>query len=295
LPLSLLPHQRVLAGELEAEATIGYADKAAREREYWSFVQSRPIYAERGEKLYVISIVHDITELVEAEHRKDEFIGMASHELKTPITSLKGFAYVLRRHLSKQGDAQGLQHLSRIDTQLDKLTKLVSELLDMSRMQTGKLALQQAPVDLDVLVGETVENMQAATSTHRLLLLEKARARVLGDKDRLGQVLVNVLVNAIKYSPLADRVLVRLSRNEHHALIRIQDFGIGINEAHQQKVFERFYQVTDPVEKTYPGLGIGLYICKQIIEQHHGHIEVHSRKGEGSTFSITLPLLEGGE
>src|SRR5262249_29150999 len=174
--------------------------------------------------------------------------------------------------------------------------KLVSDLLDISRMQAGKLELQQRPVDLDVLVAEVVENMQAATSTHRLHLVGNSHARVLADKDRLEQVFINVLANAIKYSPLTDQVIVQLSRNERDALVRIQDFGIGINEAHQQKIFERFYQVTDPEEKTYPGLGIGLYICKQIIERHHGRIEVHSRKREGSTFAIHLPLLlEGNE
>jgi signal transduction histidine kinase len=246
--------------------------------------------------LYVISIVHDITELVQAEHRKDEFIAMASHELKTPITSLKGFTYVLQRRLSKQGDEQSQRYLSRMDAQLDKLTKLVSNLLDISRMQAGKLELQQTPVDLDALVAEWVENMQAATSTHHLHIVGNSHVRVWADKDRLEQVFINVLANAIKYSPQADQVIVQLSRDEHYILVRIQDFGIGIDEAYQQKIFERFYQVTDPEEKTYPGFGIGLYICKQIIERHHGRIEVHSRKGEGSTFSITLPfLLEGNE
>ena len=190
-PRSRLTHQRVLAGEREVEAIIGYTHKAARGEESWSFVKSRPVYDERGEVLYVISIIHDITELVQAEHRKDEFIGMASHELKTPITSLKGFAYVLRRRLSKHGDEQSLHYLGRIDAQLDKLTKLVSDLLDISRMQIGKLELQLAPVDLDALVTETVENMQATTSTHHLHLLGESQACVLADKDRLGQVFIN--------------------------------------------------------------------------------------------------------
>src|SRR5262249_6206841 len=146
---SQLTHQRVLAGEAEADAIIGYTEKTDGGQECWSFVRSRPVYGERGEVLYVISIVHDITEMVQAEHRKDEFIAMASHELKTPITSLKGFAYVLQRRLNKQGDEQSLRYLSRMDAQLDKLTKLVSDLLDISRMQAGKLELQHVPVDLD--------------------------------------------------------------------------------------------------------------------------------------------------
>jgi PAS domain S-box-containing protein len=295
-PRSQYPHRRVLAGEREAEAVIGYTPKATREQERWSFIKSRPVYDEQGKVLYIISIMQEITERVQAEQRKDEFIGMTSHELKTPITSLKGFTYVLQRRLSKQGDEQTLQYLSRMDAQLDKLTKLISDLLDISRMQTGQLELEQELFDLDALVTETVENMQAATSTHRLFLVGESHARILGDKDRVGQVLINVLTNAIKYSPQTDRVLVERTVDGQHAIIRVQDFGIGINEVHQQKIFERFYQVTNPEEKTYPGLGIGLYICKQIIERHHGHIGVYSCKGKGSTFSIMLPrLLEGRE
>src|SRR5438477_530594 len=182
-------------------------------------------------------------------------------------------------------DEQRLHYLSRMDAQLDKLTKLISDLLDISRMQTGKLEFLQSPFDLDSLITETVENVQAATSTHHLLLEGKADVQILGDKDRLGQVFINLLTNAIKYSPRAGKVLVHLSRDEEHAIVRIQDFGIGIDVPHQQRIFERFYQVTDPEGKTYPGLGIGLYISKEIVERHDGWIEVNSRKGKGATFS----------
>jgi signal transduction histidine kinase len=205
---------------------------------------------------------------------------------------LKGFTYVLQRRLSKVGDEQGLHYLSRMDTQLNKLTKLIGDLLDMSRMQTGQLDLQKESFALDALVQETVENVQAATSTHLLLIERRVEAQVFGDKDRIGQVLVNLLTNAIKYSPQADRVIVRVSQDQENAIVSVQDFGIGIDESYHQRVFERFYQVTDPEEKTYPGLGIGLYISGEIVERHQGRIWVESKKGEGATFSIALPLLK---
>jgi PAS domain S-box-containing protein len=294
LPTAQLTHKRVLAGEREAQATMGYASKGSGGPERWSLVKSRPVYDEQGAVLYVITIVQDVTERVQVEQRKDAFISMASHELKTPVTSLKGFTAVLQRRLSKQGDGQSLQYLSRMDAQLDRLTKLISDLLDLSRMRTGKLDLHLAPVNLDALVAETVENVQAAVSTHRLRLEGKAHAHVLGDRDRLGQVLINLFTNAIKYSPGADCVIVGVSREHGHALVRVQDFGIGIDEVHQQHIFERFYQVTDPEGKSYPGLGIGLHISKEIVERHHGRIEVRSRKGEGATFSVMLLLLREG-
>ncbi len=292
-PLDRLTHKRVLAGERQAQAIIGYTQKAGGPPERWSLVTSSPVYNEQGEILFVITITHDITERVLAERRKDEFISMASHELKTPVTSLKGFTYVLQRRLRKQEDEQALHYLERMDAQLDKLTKLVGDLLDLSRMQVGKLDLQRAPVDLDALIAETVENVQATTLTHRIIIEGATRAQVFGDEDRLAQVFINLLTNAIKYSPQANRIEVRLAREQACAIVRVRDFGIGIDDIHQQKIFERFYQVTDPEEKTYPGLGVGLHISKTIVERHQGRIEVRSRKGQGATFSVFLPILQG--
>ena len=230
--------------------------------------------------------------LRESEYRKDEFIGMASHELKTPVTSLKGFTNVLQRRLGKQGDEQSLHYLARMDTQLNKLTRLISDLLDVSRIQSGKLDLEREAFDLDTFILETVETLQETISTHQFLIEGRADARIVGDKDRLGQVFINLLTNAVKYSPHANTVIVRLSKDQEQVIVSVQDFGIGIAEAHQQNIFDRFFQVTDPEEKTYPGLGIGLHIAHEIVERHHGRLWVESRKGAGATFFVSLPLSE---
>src|SRR6185312_16185977 len=122
--------------------------------------------------------------------------------------------------------------------------------------------------------------LQATTHTHQLSIESTVGAQVFGDKDRIGQVLINLLTNAIKYSPRANKVLVHISTDQEYATVRVQDFGIGIDEAHQQKIFERFYQVHDTVEKGASGLGIGLYISNQIIKRHEGWMKVESKKGE---------------
>ena len=240
----------------------------------------------------ILEINRDITERKDLERRKDEFISMASHELKTPITSLKGFAQVLHRRLQQSEDEQTLRFLTRMDGQLDKLTQLINDLLDISKIQTGKLAFRKEEFDFAALVRDIVEDVQAATQTHQIELLSGLHDTpviVFGDKDRLGQVLINFLTNAIKYSPNANRVIVRTCANEQYVTVSIQDFGIGIDEAHQQRIFERFYQV-DASNKTAPGLGIGLYISNEIIVRHHGHISVVSKKGEGSIFRFMIPL-----
>ena len=180
-----------------------------------------------------------------------------------------------------------------MDAQLDKLTTLISDLLDISRMQSGKLELRAEPFELDTLIDETVENVQVTTSTHRLLVEGRTGAQIFGDKERLAQVDVNLLTNAIKYSPHADKVVVHLFRDDdaQQAIVSVQDSGIGIDKTHHEKIFERFYQVTDPEEKTYPGLGIGLYISSEIVARHHGRMWVESSKGKGSTFYVALPML----
>ncbi|HEY4389414.1 MAG TPA: ATP-binding protein, partial [Ktedonobacteraceae bacterium] len=275
---SQFTHLRVLAGETEAQAVIGYREVTKQQPEQWSLVKSRPVTGENGEVEMVITIIHDVTQQMSLERRKDEFISMTSHELKTPVTSLKGFAYVLQRRLEKQGDTQGAHYLARMDAQLDKLTNLISDLLDVSRMQSGKLALRMEPVDMDALIDETVENVQAATSTHHLLIEGRTATPVMGDKERLGQVFVNLLTNAIKYSPRAQQVIVRLflDGDGERLIVSVQDFGLGIDEVHHEKIFERFYQVSDPEEKTYPGLGIGLSICSEIVTRHRGRLWVES-------------------
>jgi signal transduction histidine kinase len=215
---------------------------------------------------------------------------MASHELKTPVTSLKGFTQILQRRLKQQADPQTLLFLERMDAQLKRLTNLISDLLDVSKMQAGTLAFREISIDLDELVREIVENEQATTTTHHLCLQGATHAQVYGDRDRLGQVLINLLSNATKYSPQADTVIVRLSSDHEQAEVAVQDFGIGIAEVYHQRLFERFYRV-NPQENTYPGPGIGLYIAHTIIELHGGRLWLESRKGAGSTFRFTLPLL----
>ena len=242
-----------------------------------------------------MGFVLDISASKELDKRKDEFISMASHELKTPVTSLKGFLGLLQRRLTLQRDEKALHYLARMDAQVNRLTKLINDLLDLSKMQTGQLAYREERFDLDELVQEIVETVQETTQTHHLLLEGQTQAEVSGDRDRIGQVLINLLNNAIKYSPQGDRVLVRVAISQNKALMSVQDFGIGIAKEHQHKIFERFYQVTDAEEKTYPGLGIGLYISYEIVKRHGGQMWVESKKGEGASFYFTLPLFQEGE
>jgi signal transduction histidine kinase len=171
---------------------------------------------------------------------------------------------------------------------------LIGDLLNVSKIELGQLPFQDEMFDVNEVVKETVEQMQLTTTKQTIRIEGRITQSVCGDKDRIGQVLTNLLSNAMKYSPGTDTVLVRLTAEQDVAVVTVQDFGIGIAKEHHAHIFERFYQVTDPQENTYPGLGIGLYISHEIITRHGGHIWVQSTKGQGATFYVSLPLKNEG-
>ena len=220
---------------------------------------------------------------------RDDFISIASHELRTPITSLKMYTQVLQKQLSKKGETSFNHSLSRMDAQLNKLTGLISDLLNISKIELGRLEFQEEWFNLDEVVKEACEAIQQIATKHTIHIEGSIVQPVWGDKDRIGQVVTNLLTNAIKYSPQAQKVVVRLQAEPDNALVSVQDFGIGIDSEHLNKIFTRFYRVSDPEEKTFPGLGIGLYLSCEIIKRHHGSMMVASEKGKGSVFSFSLP------
>lgn len=288
------PGRRVMAGESPVQVTLR-AHKKGSDEVRWLTITSTAVKDKDGKPWAVMSVLHDITPFKEQEQRKDEFIGMASHELKTPLTSLKGFLHLLQGHLRKQQDEKALVYTNRLNHQVTRLTKLVADLLDISRMQKGQLEYRMEPFDLDALVEEIVETVQEGVASHQIRVEGQTRAFVYGDQDRVGQVLMNLLTNALRYSPKADTIIVRLSSDQESACISVQDFGFGIAREHQQKIFERYYQIGEEGQPPFAGLGIGLYLSSEIIKRHRGTIWVESSKGKGATFSFRLPLQRTGE
>ena len=248
-------------------------------------LNARTLSRETHDRELILLAFEDVTERDRLQQMKDEFIRIASHELKTPVTSLKGFAQLLHRRFQNQEVEQAAHILSRMDRQLTILTTLINDLLDVARLQTGKLSQKEEVFNLADLVRGTVEDIQAITPSHHLVFEGDENAPVNGDRDRLGQVLINLLTNAIKYSPQAEKVVVHLVTEERFATVRVEDFGIGIATVHHEKVFEQYYQVTHS-----SGLGIGLYVSNEIIQQHQGRMWVESTEGVGTSFTFSLPL-----
>ncbi len=239
---------------------------------------------------FVVGFMLDNSARKELERRKDDFISMASHELRNPLTALKLQTSLLQRQLAKQGLQASVPALSRMETQLNTITRLVEELLDVSKIQAGRLEYLQETVDLDALLGEIAETMQQTHPSHRILVHGAVRTSLIGDRDRLGQVFINLLENAIKYAPDAQTVEMDLSSSPETVTIRVRDHGLGIPREQRDKIFERFYRAAGPKQRAISGLGMGLYIVAEIVKRHGGTITVDSEVGKGSTFTVTLPL-----
>jgi len=237
----------------------------------------------------MVVFVLDNSARKELEQRKDDFIGMASHELRNPLTILKLQTTLLHRQLAKQGTLDQAPALVSMEAQIKTTTWLVEELLDVSKIQAGSLEYVRETVDLDALLREIADTMQQNHPSHRILMRGEVQAHVFGDRDRLGQVFTNLLSNAIKYSPDAETVEIELSASAEAVTIRVRDHGLGIPHEQRDKIFERFYRVSSPKQRAISGLGMGLYIVSEIIQGHGGTITVDSDVGKGSTFTVTLP------
>lgn len=238
----------------------------------------------------MISTVTDVTQTALLEKQKDEFMSLASHELKTPITSMKVFTQTLLRTFENKHDPQPMYYLSKIEGQLNKLTLLVKEMLEVSRLQTGRLQLHQEHFPIHMLIQEICEQMQFTTNDHRIQCSGDTQAEIYADKERIGQVLVNLIGNAIKFSPANTTIFVSWEIKNNTFIIDVKDEGIGISQERQVHIFDRFAKNDDATESTFPGMGVGLYIASEIVKRHNGTIKVTSEKEKGSLFTIALPI-----
>lgn len=220
------------------------------------------------------------------QQRKDEFIGVASHELKTPLTTIKGYLDLLNNIEDKQPNKQFVQKsLSNVN----KLESLIKDLLDVSNIQSGHLKLSKQEFNIDVLIDESIAAMQMVSETHDIVREGTlSGALVTADRLRIEQVLTNLLSNAMKYSPGENKVILSSLLENGEVIVRIRDYGMGVPDSERTQIFERFYRTKD-MKITITGFGLGLYICRDIIRRHGGKIWIEA-EDKGSSFYFSLPL-----
>lgn len=244
-------------------------------------------------------VIQDVTPLKEAEQLKDRFLGLVAHELRNPLSALKGFAQTLLRHShGEKGTVLApwqQEALTEIDVAVDRLNRLTEDLLDVVRLETGRLVLQHESANLVEITRHAIAQVQASSDRHQLTFstaLSSLQAEV--DKGRIEQVLVNLLTNAIKYSPDGGSVEVTLqvSPGGQEALIAIRDQGIGIPQAEQAQLFGRFVRASNGLAQGIGGTGLGLYLSRELVSEHGGDIWFESTEGVGTTFFLRLPISQ---
>lgn len=245
-----------------------------------------------------------LVELEQLDRLKTQFLSMASHELRTPLTAVSGFMQIARRRMGRLGTATDVpqpwrEEAQKADETLDmanrqakKLARLIDELLDVSRLQQGRVEMRLAEIDLGEVVREVGERMKILSKGHEIETKIEGTAPIVADRDRIEQVFENLVGNAIKYSPESGPIEMTLRVNGASAVVSVRDHGIGVAPAEVEKIFGLFYRSPDPRADHVGGLGLGLYISREIVSRHHGRLWAERNPDAGTTFHVTLPLAQ---
>ena len=254
----------------------------------WWDVIITPIFSSEGIVTQLISVSRDITDRIKLEQKKDEFISIASHEMKTPLTTAKAYLQLLEMTL--KDDEASLLYATKASDAVERLNSLISELLDASKIQNGRLNYNISIFNFSEMVKDTIEDIGHSFPSHQIIKTGTITRQFQGDENRLQQVIINLLTNAIKYSPKAFEILVNVVEEENQLTVSVTDKGVGMSENHLSKIFDRYYRVEEHAIQ-FQGLGIGLYISYDIVMRHGGKMWVESKVGKGSTFYFTLPFV----
>jgi PAS domain S-box-containing protein len=279
-------------GKFEMEAR--FLNKSGRYK--WHIIRAEAINEENGKLKMWVGTTTEIHKIKEEEKRKEDFLKMVSHELKTPVTSIKGYVQLLLSILNSKQDPvfESIPlkpSLERIDHQIIRLTRLISEILDLTRIEEDELQLQKSFFSLNGFIDQTVQDIRYTNTQHLINVEHDYRCNIYADKDRIGQVLINFITNAIKYSPDHNEIKVCIEEIENNLVqVTVKDKGIGIDKAFHKNVFKKFYRIGGKNEDTYSGFGIGLFLSNEIIQRHKGFVKVKSKLGQGSDFSFTLSV-----
>ncbi|MBC6110869.1 PAS domain S-box protein [Pedobacter fastidiosus] len=256
--------------------------------EKWVRATGRVFLDQDGNPTEYSGLFMDITDRKLDELRKNDFIGMVSHELKTPLTAINGFVQVLQRKAKIADDGYAVNALDKANNQVRKMTTMINGFLNVSRLESGKLLVEKSKFNLDELLEEAIEDTYISQSTHSIKFVKGCKVDVYADRDKIGNVISNLLSNAHKYSANGTHIEVSCEIKDNEVCVGIKDEGIGISKEDSSKLFERYYRVQS--NHTISGFGIGLYLSAEIIDRHNGKIWVESEPNKGSTFYFTLPL-----
>lgn len=279
-------HQALIDGSYYYEVRIFWPDNSL----HWIHTKGTVIFNKNKEPVRMIGTIVDTTESKRDEIRKNDFIAMASHELKTPLTSLKAYLQLLETKLAGTTDPFVKTAVVKCGNQVNKMTALIHGFLDLSKLEPGKLKLSRTVFDIHTLIEEMIAEHRVLSNTHVLRLESSVELNINADRAKIGQVISNLISNAIKYSAKGSHVILQYGLQDGNLVVSVTDEGIGIKIKDQEKIFQRFYRADEDEFKNISGFGIGLYLSSEIIQRHKGKIWVKSTAGEGSTFYFSLAI-----
>lgn len=291
-------HQLMVTSAMEAAITKGepvnleyLIARNSDGKRRWIRSVGKMVIDNLGMGSYITGVLHDITEQKQDEIRKNDFIAMVSHELKTPLTSLTAIIQIANNKVKKYEDLFLAGAMDKANIHVKKMSNMINGFLNISRLESGKLLMVKQIFNLEDLLLEMIEEIKVITTSHTISYQQNKPLIVNADKDKLGSVISNLLSNAIKYSPKGKVIEVRCWSEENQAIVSIKDQGIGIKPQDAGKLFERYYRVESDNTQHISGFGIGLYLSAEIINRHQGKIWVESEVSIGATFYFSLPLL----
>lgn len=272
----------------DQEYTVkGYHDHQLR----WIKASGQLYKKEKDQPVHFSGTVQDVTEQKQDDQRKNDFIGMVSHELKTPLTTINGYLQILQSKARKTGDRPALNMFEKTNMQVRKMTAMINGFLNVSRLESGKIHIERGRFDMADLIKESEEESVATITSHHVEFAPVVETFVMADRDKIGHVITNLISNAVKYSPAGSTISVACVTIEGMARVSVQDEGIGISQQNISKLFERYYRTEDVKASAVSGFGIGLYLSAEIVRRHEGRIWVESEAGKGSTFYFSLPVI----
>jgi two-component system, OmpR family, phosphate regulon sensor histidine kinase PhoR len=290
-PEDVIAASRVWVEAIQRKMPFHFECRIKRARDesfHWHLVKGEPFKDEAGNLIAWFGTSTDIEDQKKEMDKKDEFISTASHELKTPLSSVKGYVQLIGRQKTLPKTVN--QYVAKANESITKLQHLINNLLDVSKIAAGKLKFTTSVFNLSDLINSCVEDSIHMYGPYNIKSEVQPGLYVLGNAERLEQVLMNLISNAVKYSPDHKEIIVCGESKNNRVIVSVQDFGLGLSDEHQKKVFERFFRVETGTFA--PGLGIGLYISSEIIKEHNGRIQVESKLNKGSTFSFSLALAD---
>ena len=278
--------QALVEGSYFYEVRIFWPDDSL----HWIRTKGIVQFNKNKEPVRMLGTIVDVTESKRDEIRKNDFIAMASHELKTPLTSLKAYLQLMETKLSGTTDPFVKTAVAKSGNQVNKMTALIHGFLDLSKIEPGKLKLVRTIFDINLLIEEVMTETRVLSNTHSLRFKSSGELTINADRAKVGQVISNLINNAIKYSPRGSYVNLQCEADDDNVVVSVTDEGIGIKPKDQEKIFQRFYRAEEDQYKHISGFGIGLYLSSEIIQRHKGRLWVKSSEGEGSTFYFSLPM-----